>query len=312
MDKYKKSFRTGPISPQAWLTKKLMRVTIKRVMSSGMPLRSLRKSLGASGPLRKLLRMQAGSRQQGKINIGHIAAEWAGSGDAPVTLLYLHGGAYIFGGRSTHRGLVGMICEAADAHGLLIDYRLAPENPYPAAVEDAETCYDWLIEQGHDPARIVIAGDSAGGGLSLALLLKLRDAGKPLPRCAVLISPWTDLTGSGESVVTRQVAEDMLDGTKLRDAAALYHADTPPDHPLVSPLFAELEGLPPLLIQVGTDEILWDDALRFDKKARESGVDCELQVYDGMPHVFQIAGKFVPEAAQAIQKIGEFVKRKTG
>jgi acetyl esterase/lipase len=312
MNKQKKTFRTGPISPQAWVAKKLMRVTIKRMLSAGMPVPVLRKSLGSNGPVRQLLRRWSGPRHQGKININHIAAEWAGNTDAPVTLLYLHGGAYIFGGRSTHRGLVGMICEAANARGLLIDYRLAPENPFPAALEDAESCYDWLIEQGHDPARIVIAGDSAGGGLSLALLLKLRDAGKPLPRCAVLLSPWTDLTGSGESVVTRQIAEDMLDGTKIWDAAALYHADTPPDHPLVSPLFAELAGLPPLLIQVGTDEILWDDALRFDKKARESGVDCELQVYDGMPHVFQIVGKFVPEAAQAIRKIGEFINRKTG
>ncbi|MDL1927090.1 alpha/beta hydrolase [Anaerolineae bacterium AMX1] len=232
------------------------------------------------------------------IHIDHIGVlangvpgEWvipAGTGSERV-ILYLHGGAYNAGSTRSHRALAANIAYAARARALTIDYRLAPEHPYPAALLDALSAYQWLLDSGIRPEQIAIAGDSAGGGLSVALLATLRERGLPMPAAAVVLSPWTDLSASGESWQENARSDYMINGPKLREAARLYLKDASPQTPLASPVYAKLEGLPPLLIQVGSDEVLLSDSLRLAENARLSGVDVTLEVWDGMQHVWQFA-----------------------
>ena len=203
--------------------------------------------------------------------------------------------------------MVSRIARASNARALSIDYRLAPEHPFPAAVEDATAAYKWLLAQGYKPARIVVAGDSAGGGLTLALLLAIRDAELPMPAAAVPISPWTDLEGTGESVRTRAARDVMVTQENLADSAKQYYGKHDPKDPLVSPVHANFRGLPPMLIHVGDAEILLDDATRVAKSAKLAGVDVELEVWDDMPHVWHVFAKILPEGQQAIDKIGKFV-----
>ncbi len=255
------------------------------------------------------------------IHIDHIGAlangvpgEWvipAGMGSKRV-ILYLHGGAYNAGSTRSHRALAANIAYAARARALTIDYRLAPEHPYPAALMDALAAYQWLLEQGIRPEQITVAGDSAGGGLSMALLVALRERKQPMPAAAVVLSPWTDLTDSGASWQENAQTDYMINGAKLKEAAQLYLGDTSPRVPLASPVYANLHGLPPLLIQVGSDEVLLSDSLRLAENARLSGVNVTLEVWDGMQHVWQFAANFLPEARQAIEKIGEFIKGQSG
>jgi acetyl esterase/lipase len=249
-----------------------------------------------------------------KVDANGVSAEWI-SGPAAEpgrVVLYLHGGGYILGSINTHRQLCGWIAKAAGARVLAIDYRLGPEHPFPAAVDDAVRAYDWLREQGIDPAGIVIAGDSAGGGLTAATLLALRDQGKPLPAAGVMLSPWTDLAGTGESIVSRAAIDPMIQGGEgIANMADNYLAGADPKTPLASPLYGDLTGLPPLLIQVGTEEVLFDDSVRFDAKARSAGVDVTFEAWNGQVHVFQAFAFMVPEAKEAIAHIGEFVKAKT-
>lgn len=226
-------------------------------------------------------------------------------------VLYFHGGGYVMGSLNTHTELMGRISRACRAPVLGIDYRLAPEHPYPAAVEDAVASYDRLRDKGIEPGQIVIAGDSAGGGLTLACLLALKEQGKPQPAGAVLLSPWTDLTASGESVRTRADADPMIDGGVLAPMAGLYFGDVPATTPGVSPLFGDLAGLPPMLIQVGDFEVLLDDSTRLAERAEEAGVDVEMEVFDGAFHVFQ-HNPNLPESAQALAAIGAFFDRVTG
>ncbi|MBN1584141.1 MAG: alpha/beta hydrolase [Anaerolineae bacterium] len=221
-------------------------------------------------------------------------------------ILYLHGGAYALGSINVHRELVARLARATNTRVLAIDYRLAPEHPYPAALEDATTAYLWLIDEGIAPSQLIVAGDSAGGGLALAALVALRDAGKPLPAGAVCLSPWTDLALTGASVQTKAGADPILDPDDLKQYARFYAREHDLASPRISPLYADLQGLPPLLIQVGTDEILLDDALRCAGRARRAGVDVTLDVCDGMFHVFQMF-PFLPETTQAVGRIAEFV-----
>jgi epsilon-lactone hydrolase len=225
---------------------------------------------------------------------------------ADGVILYLHGGAYALGSVNAHREFLARLTKAVGVRILAIDYRLAPENPHPAAVEDAVAAYRWLLEQGIAPDQIVIAGDSAGGGLTLAALLALRDGGQPLPAGAVCISPWTDLALTGASMQEKVEEELVLDPDSLAKFAALYGAGQEVTDPLISPLYGDLTGLPPLLIQVGTDEILLDDAKRFAQKAEDADVDVMLTVWDGMFHVFHMF-LFFPETAEAIKEIADFI-----
>lgn len=247
------------------------------------------------------------------VDIDGTPAEWIWVGEpSDGVIYYLHGGGYVIGSVNSHREMVSRIARAAGARALAIDYRLAPEHPFPAAVEDATKAYRWLLGQGISPKNIVIAGDSAGGGLTASTLVALRDAGDPLPAAAVCISPWTDLEGTGESVVTKADVDPMIRPEDLKAGAARYHGGTSPRHPLVSPIYADLSGLPPLLIQVGTSEVLLSDAQRLAARAKAAGVDVTLEEWEEMIHVWHFFAFMLPEGQQAIERIGEFVREKTG
>lgn len=235
-----------------------------------------------------------------------VPAEWieAPGADSGV-ILYLHGGAYALGSTNTCRELVARLARGARMRGLAINYRLAPEHPFPAALEDTTTAYQWLVAQEVEPSRIIVAGDSAGGGLVLAALISLRDSGQPLPAGAVCISPWTDLTLSGGSIQGKADVDCMLDADSLEMYARLYAGERDRTSPLISPLFADLSNLPPLLIQVGTEEILLDDATRCADRARRARVDVTLEIWDEMFHVFQMV-PFLREARKAVGRIAEF------
>jgi monoterpene epsilon-lactone hydrolase len=249
----------------------------------------------------------------GRVQAGTVPAEWIRlDEDAPDTLrsdavlLYLHGGGYIFGSPASHRSLVAELAQATGLPGLLPDYRLAPEHPYPAALEDAWAAYWWLLDQGVDPGRIVVAGESAGGGLTMGLLLALRDAGLPLPACAVCISPWVDMTLSGPSLRTNEPT-DYLKLAGLRAAVPLVLNGVDPRTPTISPIFADLHGLPPLLIQAGTAEMLYDDARRLARRAVAHGVEVEFEPWENMVHAWHIMFAFEPAARNAIRRIAQFV-----
>ena len=241
---------------------------------------------------------------------GGVPAEWVstpGAADDRV-VLYLHGGAYVVGSVNTHRDLAGRISRASGARVLNVDYRLAPEHPHPAAVDDATAAYRWLVAGGHAASRLAIAGDSAGGGLTVATLVALRDQGQPLPSAGVCFSPWVDLEGVGESMVTRAAADPMVQREHLVRMAKLYLGGLPPRTPLAAPLYADLSGLPPLYIQVGTAETLLDDSTRLAERARKAGVEVTLELWDDMIHVFQAFAMMLPEGQQAIDKIGTFLR----
>ena len=195
---------------------------------------------------------------------------------------------------------------------LVVDYRLGPEHPYPAAVDDALTAYEWLLDAGFEPDRIVVAGDSAGGGLTLATLLALRDRGRPLPALGVPISPWTDLTLSGESMTSMAEHDPMVTRHGLQRMADWYVGGADPKAPLVSPLFADLAGLPPLLIHVGELETLRDDAIRFAERAIAAGVDVTLEVWPEMIHVWHVFGPDVPESEAGVARIAQFIAERLG
>ena len=249
-----------------------------------------------------------------KADANGVPGEWITppgvSGD--ITIYYLHGGGYSIGSVNTHAGMVSQIAAACDGRAFAVDYRLAPEDPFPAGLDDTVAGYRWLLEQGVDPARIVIGGDSAGGGLTLATLLRLREVGDPLPAAAVLLSPWTDLEGTGDSIKTRREADPMIDPTGMPESARSYYRDEDVRNPLVSPLHADFAGLPPMLIQVGDAEVLLDDSTRVYQRAEAAGVDVTLEVNDEMIHVFQIFAPLLPEAVAAIDRLGEFAKAHAG
>lgn len=243
------------------------------------------------------------------VDVAGVPGEWITTPGplTKTTILYLHGGGYSGGSIKTHRSLVAEIARAAQVRALIIEYRLAPEHSYPAPVEDALTAYHWLLTQGITPDDIVIAGDSAGGGLALALLVVIRDNGTPLPRCTVCLSPWTDLTGSGDSLVNCASKDLIIAPSAIKPAAELYLGGADARSPLASPLYANLRDLPPILIQVGSDEVLLSDATSFAERARRADLEITLEVWENMQHVWQFAARFLPEARQALLRIGEFI-----
>lgn len=247
------------------------------------------------------------------VQVGNMPAEWVtapGAGRNPV-IFYLHGGGYTIGSINTHRGLAARLSRAAKARVLLIGYRLAPEHPYPAALEDSVSGYRWLLKSGIKPQKIVIAGDSAGGGLTVATLVALRDAGDPLPAAAVCLSPWTDLAGTGKSLATKAELDPLVHRQGIEIMAKAYLGNADARTPLASPLYAKLNGLPPLLVQVGTSEVLLDDATRLAERAKAAGVDVVLETWDDMIHVWQYFAGMLPEGQQAIERIGEFIRTRT-
>jgi monoterpene epsilon-lactone hydrolase len=243
--------------------------------------------------------------------VNGIPGEWVES-QSPTDgiLLYLHGGGYFGCSAETHRPITVWFA----LHGFRVfapNYRLAPENPFPAAVDDAAAAYRGLLAEGQPPNRIVVAGDSAGGGLALSLMLALRAAGTPLPAAAALFSPWTDLAATGESVRTNAARCAMFHGPAVGPTARLYLGNADPRNPLASPLYADLSGLPPLLIHVGADETLRDDSTRVADKARAAGVPVELKIWPVVPHVWQLAPQLIPEAGQSLDEATDFLRGRT-
>lgn len=224
-------------------------------------------------------------------------------------VLYLHGGGYVTGSPALYRHFTGRIATAARAQVLVLDYRLAPEHPFPAALDDAFAACRWLLGGKADPRRTVVMGDSAGGGLALALLLKLRDCGHDQPAAAVALSPWTDLALSGASLVRNAQSDPMLNLADTRLFADSYLAGADPRHPYASPLYGNPTGLPPTLIHAGSDEILRDDAVRMAEKMRAAGCHVEIEVWSRMPHVWHLFAPVLPEANIAIRRIGAFTVR---
>lgn len=248
------------------------------------------------------------------VNANGVKAEWITANNAAPdrVIMYLHGGGYVMGSIETHRELVARLSKAAQARGLVLDYRLAPENPFPAAVDDSITAYRWLLAQGYKPERIVIAGDSAGGGLAVSTLVALRDLGTPSPAAAVCISPWVDFEAEGESMTSRATQDPLVSREMILNLAKMYMGEKGSlREPLAAPINAYLNDLPPLFIQVGNAETLLDDSTRLEDKAKEAGVDVTLQIWDEMPHVWHLAAPVLPEGQEAIDKIGDFVRQRT-
>jgi monoterpene epsilon-lactone hydrolase len=244
------------------------------------------------------------------VEAGGAPAEWLLPRDAPRdrALLYFHGGGFCICSLDTHRPLVAALAKAAGMPALSLDYRMAPEHPFPAALEDCLSAYRWLLSSGIPADKIALGGDSAGGNLALATLLALRQAGDPLPAAAVLLSPVTDLAGEPESRRSNAAVDLLLHEGPVHMVAA-YISDHDPSDPLISPLFADLHGLPPLLFHVGSDEILLDDSTCFVEKARQAGVDAQVEVWPGMWHVFQ-ATPSMPEARRSIEALGAFIRQR--
>ena len=229
-----------------------------------------------------------------------------------AVVLYLHGGGYVIGSPRSHRHLAAAIARAAGTRALLLDYRLAPEHPFPAALEDAVAAYQWLLRDGISPTRVVVAGDSAGGGLTVATLLALRDRGLPRPAAGVCISPWVDLTNSAASYVSKAAVDPIVTLESIAMLTQAYIGTGDPKQPLVSPLYADLRGLPPLLVQVGSDEVLVDDAVGLGARARAAGVDVTVHEWPAMIHVWHWFLPMLDEAEQAIGEIAAFVKARLG
>ncbi len=239
-----------------------------------------------------------------------VSAAWITAPGAAEdrAVLFLHGGGYIMGSLNTHRDLMGRISRAAGTRVLGLDYRLAPEHPFPAAVDDTVAGYQFLLDQGLSPARLAIAGDSAGGALTLAALIAGRGAGLPMPAAAVCLSPFLDLEGTGESITTRADVDPIATPEVIDVWAKAYLAGADPRTPLANPLFADLAGLPPLLIQVGDHEVLLDDSTRLAQRAQAAGVHAELEIWPEMIHRWHSYAAVLPEGQQAIDGIGAFLR----
>lgn len=248
------------------------------------------------------------------LTIGGLDCEWVfcGGVDSHRVLMYLHGGGYVFGDLDSHRDLAWRLSEASGMKVLNVAYRLAPENRFPTAVHDATACYRWLLDEGFKPGKVAIGGDSAGGGLAVATMVNLKNLGIAQPAGAILLSPWVDLSGSGDSVDANEKADPMLSRLALDNFADLYVGSLDRKAPLASPLFADLSGLPAMLVHVGSTEILLSDAERLVHKVKQAGGDAVLEIWPKMPHVFQVFAGRIPEGKIAIAKFGEFLKNRTG
>ena len=244
------------------------------------------------------------------VDVGTVSSEWLIPEGAAKdsAILYIHGGAWFMGSANTHRAFVSRLTYASGVRALLINYRLAPEFPFPAGLEDCLLAYEWLLQGGISPNKILVAGDSAGGNLTLALLIALRDKGKTLPAAAIALSPATDLAFTGKSLQTRLHLDPLFSSGGPTNIVQDYITSHDPHEPLISPLYGDLHRLPPLLIHVGDHEILLDDAVRFGERAMAAGVDATTVVWPEMFHVFQLFTPFLPEARRAVEQIAAFIR----
>lgn len=263
--------------------------------------------------LAALMPAPAGVRSEA-VDADGVAAEWhrpTRDDASDAALVYFHGGGYVIGGLDTHRKLAGHLAVAVGVPVLLVDYRLAPEHPHPAAVTDATAALRWA-RQGRDPARVAVGGDSAGGGLALATCLSLRDAGEELPAAAVLISPWTDLEGTGDTMTTRADVDPMVTPESLGELAAWFLAGADPRDPLASPLHADLTGMPPVLIHVGDHERLLADSTRLADRLEAAGGTVQCEVWPHMVHVWHYFAGWLPEADAALAAIAGWLRPRLG
>ena len=249
-----------------------------------------------------------------EIDAAGVPCQWITAPDVPQDrlIIYLHGGAYAACSPTTHQDLISRLSRASGAAALGVDYRLAPEDPFPAAVDDSVATYNWALGHGFEPSNIVLAGDSAGGGLVLSVLLAARDAGTPLPAAGVCFSPWVDLECSGESMAANDHLDDFIKYGGLSARAESYLGGADPKNPLASALFADLRGLPPLLVHVGSAETLLDDSTRLAALAKKAGVDLTLKIWDDMVHVWQAFASILPEGQRSIEETGTFIREKLG
>ena len=248
------------------------------------------------------------------VSANGVPAEWSRTPGAATdaALLYLHGGGYVIGSIASHRHLASELGRAAGIPSLAIDYRMAPENPFPAAVDDAVAAYRWLLDQGIPATRIAVAGDSAGGGLTVALLLAIKAAHLPQPACAVPISPWVDMAMTGGTMDTKAASDPMVQRQALLDWAGLYLGTTATSHPLASPIHGDLSGIAPLLIQVGSEETLLDDAITLAARAGHAQVPVTLEIAPEMIHVWHFFHPMLGEARAAIASAGRFITAHLG
>jgi len=246
------------------------------------------------------------------VDVNGVSAVWISTPEAVEenVVLYFHGGGYVFGSINTHKEFMSRISRVSNSRVLLIDYRRAPENPFPAALEDAITAYKWLIDsEGIKPENLIIGGESAGGGLTLATLLKLRDTGIPLPAAALVLSPWADLDMTGETIRTKARVDPLANPSDLFFLASLYVGEDDPKNPYISPLYGDLKGLSPMIIQVGSAEILLSDAERIAERAKAADVDVILDIWEDMIHMFQMFALWSPEGQKATEKLGKFIQK---
>lgn len=244
---------------------------------------------------------------------GPVKGEWISTGDnlkSQRVVYYLHGGGYISGSAKSCRPITATLARLLGGRVFGLDYRLAPEHHFPAGLDDAVAGYRWLLSQGVDPQSLAIVGDSAGGGMTLALALRLREAGEPLPACLVCLSPWTDMTSESESLIANSERDSMFVAEDIERYAHAYLGDQSRRDPLASPLLADFDGLPPLLIQVGREEVLLDDARNLHAKVQAAGGLSELHVYNDVPHGWHYGAPFLPETKGALREVAEFVARR--
>ena len=248
-----------------------------------------------------------------RVGVGNVTAEWvtAPGVDENRVMLYLHGGGYLVGSTRTHRATLSRISQASGGRVLGLDYRLAPEFAFPAPVEDAVAAYRWLLSNGADPSKITVAGDSAGGGLTVSAMVALRYLGEHLPAAGICVSAWADLEHTGESMTTNAEVDPSVNRERLSRMAKIFLKGKDPRAPLASPIHADLHGLPPLLMIVGSIEVLLDDSVRLSERARSAGVDATLEVWDDMPHNWHMYAHLLPEGQQAVERIGEFTRKHT-
>jgi len=292
----------------ARLLRRFVRSGVKPVTWADDTIEADRERINA-GPLPDLVGRGVTVRILRDDEFGAATGEWVGIPGARRHILYLHGGYYLAGSTATYHNLGGRLARDLGAEVVLLDYPLAPEHPYPAAVDTATAAYRAMLEAGVDPSALAIMGDSAGGGLALAVMLRAKAEGLALPAAAVLISPWTDLTCSGESLESNDQADDVLTARAIRAAAAHYAGDTPRDAPEVSPLFGDLAGLPPLYVTVDSSEAVVDDSIRLVDRARAVGVTCELEKSTGLFHIWPVVVPVLREARVTVGNVVRFLDR---
>lgn len=304
------------MSIQAWLVRRKIKAAFRPKMPPGTPdavrLENFDKSLKAME--KRLPGPPKGKCKIEKVNTSDgVQGEWITAKGAREdrVLFYSHGGGYVWGGPKPYREFGWRLSKALNAKVFLLDYHLAPKHKCPAPIEDALRAYDWIMAN-HPGVPVVMSGDSAGGGLTLAAAHAIRDSGRAQPKAISLISPWLDLTGSGDSIRGNADKEVMLDPDGIHYAADAYRGDIPADDPRCSPLYGMQAGLPPVLVQVGSDEILLDDSVRFEARAREEGVSVTLDVWRKMHHVWHFSAIIIPEGRKAIADMGTFFNRHFG